>query len=173
MLFRSLGHVIREQSNGVCTDSLFDNQGNVVSSIVHGETEKTGTAYAYSYDVNGNMTAVLENAYIYGNGTIYAANDTVVKKTVYDGLGNVLSTIDGLGNTTSYSYSEDKKLTSVVLPGDNKLSRKYEYRVETDEGYFADKITDIKGNKSVSARNAAGQTMYIADYGTEIGRAHV
>ena len=162
-----LGHVIREQSHGVCTDSLFDNQGNVVSSIIHGESEKTGTAYAYSYDVNGNMTAVLENAYIHGNGTIYAANDTVVKKTVYDGLGNVLSTIDGLGNTTSYSYSEDKKLTAVALPGDNKLSRKYEYRVETDEGYFADKITDIKGNKSVSVRNAAGQTMYIADYGTD------
>jgi YD repeat-containing protein len=160
-----LGHVVREQSQGICTDYRYDNQGNIVSSYVYGENDAEGILNAYSYDVNGNVTARLENAGTNSRGELYVGRDTIVSKTQYDGVGNVLSSIDPLGNITSYRYTRDKKLSAVVLPGDNNLSRQYEYSDRLENGYYADTITDIKGNRSETVSNAADQIMYTADHG--------
>lgn len=50
---------------------------------------------------------------------------------VYDALGNIISETDGEGNVTGYGYTEDRKLSEVVLPGASGISRRYTYDEKT------------------------------------------
>ena len=159
------GLTVRNISQGVCTDYIYDGRGNIISEYIHGQSDSSGILNAYVYDKDGYCTAKLIGAKWNSYGKLTVSDKTSVTTMVYDALGNIISETDGEGNVTGYGYTEDRKLSEVVLPGASGISRRYTYDEKTSDGNFADRTYDSNNHMSEVVSNASGQVLYTADYG--------
>lgn len=99
-------------------------------------TDASERSVGYEYDPEGNLEKVTdvrggESAYTYNaDGLMLTHTDprenTIVTNT-YDGAGRVLTQTDGLGRTTTFTYSGTVPFTSTVVEDPRGFTTKYEY----------------------------------------------
>jgi RHS repeat-associated protein len=123
---------------GKTTSFTYDGTGNLST-----QTDANGTVSSYGYDGNGNRTSqsvtrtlsdgvtkqTLTTGYTYdGNGkllkTTYPDNSTT--QTVYNILGQQVTTIDALSRQTTYQYDADGRVTLTTYPDNTTESAAYD-----------------------------------------------
>ena len=155
------GCVVREESNGLCTDKSYDAEGNVIGAYIYGQgSEDDGLMTAYTYDVQGNETAEIKDPAI-ANGTVTASAHSIVTTTRYDADGNKIAATDGVGQTTRYTYDERARLTSVTLPSGHEQGISY----QTTENGSRTTVTDGSGHVNITCQDVAGHTVKTIDQG--------
>lgn len=123
-------------------DSLqYDGTGNVIKIIkptgtifinydsagrVQSINNSIGDNYNYTRDGNGNILSMHNNA-----GTAYFK---------YDSLNRLVRHIDVFGDTVSYTYDSMSNRTSVIYPGNRKVTYKY------NSSNLLERLTDWQGN---------------------------
>ena len=105
---------------------LYDGNGRQIS-----KTDRNGVTTIFSYDVHGNQTGI-------------SAPDLSVTK-VYDSNGNLLTMSDSSG-VTAYTYDALNRVLTKTVSGIASLSYQYDITEGLENGYFAEKQTDSKGN---------------------------
>ena len=125
------------------TSSEYDNTGNYVTS----ETNEQGSTTKYSYDANGNKTAVTDGN---GNVTIYT----------YDTNGNVLSIKNGTSGN-DYSYTGSGSVSKITHNGFS-----YSFNYDVFYNLVSTKIGNvaITSNTYDSNGNLAKTTYANGDY---------
>ncbi|HUN33682.1 MAG TPA: LamG-like jellyroll fold domain-containing protein [Trebonia sp.] len=107
-----------------------------------------GTEDTTSYDTAGNVTGTSSLSSV-TNGTVLAS-----QSAIYDEDGNMLSSTDALGNTTSFTYDETGNVTSEVQPVSATSA------ITTSFGYDAagkqTRYTDGNGNNWITEYNSMG-----------------
>ena len=83
----------------------------------------------YSYDLLGNLSAVVAGYTANPGGTCAADASTLSPQSayVYDDRGNRLSATDALARTTTYVYDIHDNLKDVAFPRGNHIERDYAY----------------------------------------------
>jgi RHS repeat-associated protein len=145
--YNSLGQVdVRTDELGHQTQYQYDNDGHPTTT-----TYSDGTTDNTTYDANGNRTQTtnrgIVTSFVYDTvsrltQTIAAPNtpNAATTTTNYDFAGQVTSTVDALGNATSYAYDDAGRRTSVT----NALNQITAFTYDT----AADQLTvkDARGN---------------------------
>ena len=104
--------------DGLMTQYRYDNVANALKTIINPD----GTTRDYTFDEtgriatishNGNLQTIIINRGIFGSYSIIDANDAVTD-TAVGASGEVLYTIDALGNKTIYGYDNDVAVVTSV-----------------------------------------------------------
>lgn len=167
------GQVVREKSNGICTDYTYDKQGNVFTTYTRGVgsiNTATPKLVVTVYDKLGRLTNMIQNP-VYRNGafTVDAIN-SIVTFSQYDENGNLIEETDGNGNKTTYEYDKGGKLTKVSLPDGTRTANDtlYAYNIQNKDTAgniisTTDTTTNALGNVSETIKNGAGQVLSVED----------
>jgi len=126
------------RSGGVSTTFAYNASGLLTS-----QTDPLGNTVTITNDAAGRRTAETTTRSLPGGGTesltttfTYDANGGLVAttdpegattRTVFDGVGSVIETIDPLGRSTSYDYDLLGRLTETTHPDGTKESRTYDF----------------------------------------------
>lgn len=149
----------RFNGNGLGTQQT-DAQGQAMAYVrepsnrVIQQTDVLGRTTQYRYDANGNRTQaidplgrLIDTVYepVFNKATsvtrYLGASTPVTRRMVYDATtGNLLQTIDPLGNTTTYAYTAQGQLQSITVPGNRTTTLVY-----SPAGDLV-KVTDPLGN---------------------------
>jgi RHS repeat-associated protein len=131
------------QTTNYVYDDTLAGDGRLASTIsLDGTPAETETHY--TYDDRGFATDVA-----YANGT----PDVQIEHREHDGMGNVTLSRDRALKTTTYTYDEAKRITSVTNPLGHKTSYTY-----TQEGYLAS-IIDPNNHVTSFEYDAQGRTI--------------
>jgi YD repeat-containing protein len=119
------GNLLRRvERNGDAFSYMYDALNRVVTaSCAPGEGSSTARwGLGYSYDANGNRTALYAAPYVYGSATygdaIYGGSPTwtVPVDPGYDALNRMLAWRDRLGNVVDMAYDVEGRRTEVAFP---------------------------------------------------------
>ena len=168
----TLGHTIRQKKDGIYVDYTYDKDGSVVTSCQLGvdpKNEKPITTL-YLYDKGGNNAGqILNPKYDETKKAFITTEDSLTQTMTYDSTGNVLTTTDGEGNTTAYTYDVQGRVTSVTEPSGKGVKGSvttYKYdQFDTKNGNSMDIVTDALGRTSVITKNSLMQTLEVTDKG--------
>ncbi len=170
----TFGKIIRQKKDGLYVDYDYDTDGNVVASCKLGTdpNNENPVITAYLYDKNGNAAGqILNPGYDAETNAFTVTSDSLTQQMTYDSTGNVLTTTDGEGNTTSYTYDANSRLTSVTEPeitGEAASVTRYQYDqfdTASKNGNTQNIVTDALGRTSVTTYNITMQPVSIADKG--------
>ncbi|MFG3229842.1 LamG-like jellyroll fold domain-containing protein [Kitasatospora sp. NPDC048194] len=89
-------------TNGGTTTYSFDAMGEMVK-----EVGPTGTTTTFQYDANGHLLSKTLNGYTGDPVAPSAATNLVESSRAYDPAGRLASITDSMGNTTSYTYTDN------------------------------------------------------------------
>ncbi|MER6302340.1 LamG-like jellyroll fold domain-containing protein [Kitasatospora sp. NPDC001539] len=89
-------------TNGGTTTYSFDGMGEMVK-----EVGPTGTTTTFQYDANGHLLSKTLNGYTGDPVAPSAATNLVESSRAYDPAGRLASITDSMGNTTSYTYTDN------------------------------------------------------------------
>jgi len=137
--YSSSGSLLTTQDPlGKTTSFAYDIFGNLST-----QTDAMGTVTTYTYDANANRSSqsvtrtlaggthqTLLTSYVYdGDGkllkTTYPDNSTT--QTIYNGLGQLVTSIDPLGRQTSHTYDTDGHVTLTTYPDNTTESTTYDH----------------------------------------------
>ena len=105
-------------SSSYYTATDTDTNGNSLAGRLQSVTDGLGETTGYAYNLATNTTTITYPQYASGNvGTATLA---------YDNLGNLLSTTDPLGHTTTNTYDSNRNLLSVTDPLGHTTSYTYD-----------------------------------------------
>ncbi|MFC3572429.1 LamG-like jellyroll fold domain-containing protein [Streptomyces yaanensis] len=141
-------------ANGATTTYTYDAYGNKAS-----ETAPDGTTFAYSYNANGDLlTQTLKN-YTGDPVAPSAARDLVQFSRAYDPAGRLASETDSMGNTTSYTYTDDD-LVATVTNTDPGSTKSFVQESDTYDaaGNLVKRVTDNGATETDYAVDAASRT---------------
>ncbi|RDI99307.1 hypothetical protein DVT68_00110 [Dyella solisilvae] len=187
--YNAFGEVIAT-GNGVTTSSnvIYDNDGNRVTA----NDPKTGQVHSYGYNLAGQMVTDTVPLAASVGGTVTTTNtldldgrviaeqgpstnaasgqNAGVLHASYDRWGNVLSSTDAAGNTTSYTYNERNQVTStteaavtvVGLDGTATVTTPVKKAGYDLNGNLVESI-DEDGNVTVTTLNVLGQKVKAVD----------
>ncbi len=119
------GRIVRSYENGLYTDMTYNMQGDMITKWSMGKTISAteGLLEVYVYDKGGNLThTITDPEYTAGSGfKIRESSEdedggSIVTESKYDDAGNVVTSIDPMGNQVDYSYDEAGNLTSATTP---------------------------------------------------------
>lgn len=170
----TFGKVLREKKDGLYIDYDYDTDGNVVASCQLGSNpdNENPIITAYLYDKNGNAAGqILNPGYDAEANSFTVTSDSLTQHLTYDSTGNVLTTTDGEGNTTSYTYDANSRLTSVTEPaiaGETASVTRYKYDqfdTASKNGNTQNIVTDALGRTSVVTYNITMQPINVSDTG--------
>jgi RHS repeat-associated protein len=130
--------VTTQDPNGKTTSFGYDGAGNLLT-----QTDALNTVTSYAYDGNGNRTSqrvtrtlpggtqqTLMTAYAYdSNGRLLKTTnpDNSTTQTVYNSLGQQVTTFDALGRQTTYQYDSDGHVTLTTYPDNTTESTQYDH----------------------------------------------
>ena len=84
------GNLVREKNNGVYKDYIYDNNQNTIITFEMDNISSSNKKISLSlYDENGQNTVNVQNASIL-NGKFVSSSTSLVTKSEYDDLGNVV-----------------------------------------------------------------------------------
>ncbi len=141
-----------------------DDHTNVVS-ITETGIGSYSTLKEYSYDETGRF--VTEEKTTFGDGVSY------VKTFTYDSDGNLLSSIDENGLTTTYQYDSYGTIIMKTSPNGRRTAITYGY--SNDEGYSYNSVQDETGNVSTTYYdifNRKVKTLDLPYGGTEVSNIY-
>lgn len=170
----TLGKTVRQKQNGLYVDYAYNDEGQIVASCQLGTNPDNANPVvtAYLYDKSGNASGqILNPGYDSSTGNFTVTSDSLTQSMTYDSVGNVISTTDGIGNTTSYTYDAYGRVTSVTLPTTseetaNVTTYKYDqFDATTKNGTTQTITTDALGRTSVTTYNMTLQPVSISDKG--------
>ncbi|MCR5736444.1 MAG: DUF6531 domain-containing protein [Eubacterium sp.] len=164
------GRTVREMSNGIFSDYTYDNNGKVFTTYVSGVNESNpdlveeGKLSVSTYDKNGNLVATIINPEIKGD-SIKVGDNSIVTRNEYDSAGNLLKSIDAMGNETSYEYDSQGRISKVLESEEVKGTYNYDEfnKIDGKCNSIKESITYVNGAKSVTATNGSGQVLSISD----------
>lgn len=167
------GQTVREESNGIRTDYIYDKQGNVFTTYtrgVGGTNPATPKLVVTVYDKHGRLTDTIQNP-VYRNGAFTVdVTNSIVTSNKYDENGNLIEETDGKGSKTTYEYNEEGRLTKVSLPDGSGSANDtlYAYDIQNKDASgnilsTTDKTTNALGNISETVKNGAGQVLSVED----------
>ena len=109
------------------------------------ETHAAGAVYSYYYDDAGHLVKSTARK---------SATDTevTISTAAYDYNGNILTSTDGNGNTTTYEYNDFGQVSKVTYPGDATIPENtivYQY--------------DVMGNLMFSCDGSDAEDLYTVD----------
>jgi RHS repeat-associated protein len=142
-------------SNGATTTYAYDAYGNKTQ-----ETDQAGTVTQYSYDADGNIdTQVLENYSGTPNDTPDCPTCLLESSRAYDPAGRLASITDSMGNTTSYTYSDDGLTATVTRTDSTAVDPTHQnvYVLQSNEYDAAGNLVEQTTN------NGATITDYVVD----------
>ena len=153
------------QANSVTT-TFYDADGNEVRST-NPDVETTLT----SYDPDSRAYCTIDPVNVAADATCAAEGATAnagTEVTTYDPVGNVLSTTDQDGNTTSYTYDPDGNKASVTIPDEGTTN--FCYFWQDADGQCAQSAPSDGGSGSMlystttpdTSADSAGETTTIA-----------
>ncbi|MBS7006937.1 DNRLRE domain-containing protein [Anaerostipes sp.] len=151
------GNTVREKSSGIYTDHVYTEDGKETATIVLGTksgADVKGKITLNLYDSNGKQTHTVQNPVISDDGAAIDPDTSIVNQTAYDDKGNETAKTDGNGNTISYTYDDQNRVTK-VSQGDNSTSISYTMGAD---GVNTTSITDAMGHENIEVTNAAGLT---------------
>lgn len=162
------GQTVRTFSNGIYTDTLYDESGHtIVTNVLGTKLEANGNRVTLQlYDENGNVTIAIQNPEIQ-KGAYYAGDNCLKTESTYDADGNLISQTDANGNTTKYTYNSSKKLEEVTKADGTKGNRYTYSQANEEKQTLTDTVVNAKGYMSKTVSNAAGQTLSVEDYGED------
>ncbi|MFC1438200.1 LamG-like jellyroll fold domain-containing protein [Streptacidiphilus sp. N1-10] len=99
-------------ADGNTTTSSYDAYGNRISDV-----DQNGTTTRYAYDADGNLLTQSLASYTGDPVNPSTATTLIESSRAYDPAGRLASITDSMGNTTSYTYT-DNGLTSTVTRTD-------------------------------------------------------
>ncbi len=146
--------VVKTDGAGAQTIEYYDKAGRLKKTSVSNGTTEIITAQ-YAYDAIGNCTQVTDNAGRVSEAEYNAlgqqvktiidpAGANIQTQLAYDWLGNKISVTDGEGYTTSYTYDNDSRLSTVSQTvGSNTHTTSYSYDNE-EGGYIKNRVTDAE-----------------------------
>ncbi len=167
-------------ANGVPTESVRDDEGNVLRTIrrVQDNADPALRVYqatVYLYDSNNDQTAVSAPFTVVGDANKYDyMPDPMVwaTRSAYNADGTVRSTADALGNTTYYCYDAFGQVQTIVDPMGNITTNHYDpvtgNLLETDDAqggvtrfeYDRGQVTKVVLVKANDATVTASTTAY-------------
>lgn len=167
------GRLVREESNGICSDYTYDKQGNVFTTYTRGVSstnQATPKLVVTVYDKYGRLTDTIQNP-MYRNGAFTVdATNSIVTSNKYDENGNLIEEKDAKGNKTTYTYDDEGRLIKVRLAdGTETVSEaQYVYGIQNKDVSgniisITDKTINALGNISETVMNGAGQTLSVED----------
>ncbi len=157
-------------ANGNTTTYSYDSLNRVTAV-----TDPLSNTTLYSYDAVGNRTKVTDangkvTCYVYdqlnrNTSVVWNVGDTsctpdmddAVSSTVYDAVGNRISSTDANGNTTTYVYDELNQRISVMNPMGETTS--YTYYPDGQQ----ETVTTPGGNVTTNTYDAADRLTDISD----------
>ena len=139
-----------------------------------GDTAETedpdGNVTTYGYDADGRQVSEELPSYTPpGSSSAITPVDT----TAYDGDGNVVSTTDGLNNTTTYGYDQQGNQVTVTAPNNSVTTTAYDpdgepLSVTDPTGAVTDSTYDYKGRLATSTQveryTGSGSAAYTTSY---------
>jgi len=185
--YNAFGEVVAT-GNGITTKStsVYDNAGRLISAV----DPKTGVVHTYSYDLAGNL--VRDTYHATGGAEVYtqytrdldghvlsqlapsttsAAGESATAITAtYDRWGNVLSSTDANGNTTTYTYNERNQVVTTSEAAVNVVDDSGNATVmapskttsyDVDGNVVA--VSDENNNVTQTVYNTAGQVIDVID----------
>ena len=167
----SMGRTVREMSNGLYKDYTYDKSGKVYTTYAGGTDESNpdlaveGKLSVSTYDEMGNLTATIVNPEIDGS-SFKVGDDSIVTKNEYDKSGNLKSTTDANGNTTSYEYDEQGRILKVTTDGGVKGTYSYDNLKKGEDGTYesvVETLTYANGAVAKTKTNGSGQIMSVKD----------
>ena len=147
---------------GHTTTQVYDGRGNLVR-----EEDALGNAATYTYDANGNRLSETARRTMADGGsemllTTFVYDDAsrltqtirpggISQRGIYDGIGQVVETVDALGRHTVYTYDVLGRQTSITYADGTSEARTYD-----DEGRVLT-ATDRGGRVTSFLYDAAGR----------------
>ena len=161
------GNLVREKNNGVYKDYIYDNNQNTIITFEMDNISSSNKKISLSlYDENGQNTVNVQNASI-SNGKFVSSSTSLVTKSEYDDLGNVVRETDAKNISTGYTYDNQSRVTSVISAEGTSLENQtiIDYSTDADSNTSITTITDANQHKSYEVKNAAGLTISTEDEG--------
>jgi RHS repeat-associated protein len=123
---------------------------------VTGNTNGSGAAVSYAYDLKGNLTKVT-----------YPGGIHIVNRS-YDAADRLISVTDWLGNKTIFTYDGDGNLSKQTLPATTGIVESFSY----DAAGHLSGITDTKAAATLAkytyTRNGAGRLVATSEMGVPL-----
>ncbi|MFR5366632.1 DNRLRE domain-containing protein, partial [Intestinibacter bartlettii] len=166
------GNLVREKTNGIYKDYVYDNNKNAIvtfemNSNSDGEIDLSNKKISLSlYDKNGKNIVNVQNASI-SKGFFVTTKDSIVTKSEYDNLGNVIKETNAEGISTGYTYDEQSRVETVISAKGTNIENQttIEYNTNKDNNTTTTIVKDAKGNMHYETKNAADLTISTIDNG--------
>lgn len=99
------------------------------------------------YDKNGKNIVNVQNASI-SKGFFVTTKDSIVTKSEYDNLGNVIKETNAEGISTGYTYDEQSRVETVISAKGTNIENQttIEYNTNKDNNTTTTIVKDAKGN---------------------------
>ena len=141
--FDKHGLLVREVTDGVNLDYVYNSIGVLVGTV-----DGNGIESRVIFDEYGNQTAMVVNP---------NTSNAIVQRVEYDLLGNALSSTDGEGNITNYSYDKLSRLKSVTqYPNTTQSITTSYYYDEIVGGKVQNRAVYENGMESISTFDSVG-----------------
>lgn len=158
--YNVLGNMIESTNwKGETTSNVYDAYGNKIS-----ETDIRGNTTTYEYDVNNQLVKTvdakgnikMEQLNPIGQSITRSDNQQVTTNS-YSSTGNMLSSTDKDGNSTTFKYDKMGNITETTLPNGSRQTTTY-----TPTGLIAT-TTDANGGIVQNTYDLKGQLIQVVD----------
>ncbi|WP_370130910.1 LamG-like jellyroll fold domain-containing protein [Streptacidiphilus sp. EB103A] len=124
-------------TNGATTSYSYDAMGEQVK-----ETTQSGVTTESAYDADGHLLTVTLDNYTDDPVNPSTATNLVESSRAYDPAGRLASITDSMGNTTTYTYTDNGFVSTITRT--DKSSHSYQVQSNTfdDAGNLTQRVTD-------------------------------
>jgi len=156
------GNEVEVGIQGQTTLFTFDSNGYIVNS-----TDPVGTTTSYTNDSNGNPLSSRYNLNL-NIGLPSASTAAVMTQGTYDANGNVLTSMDALGNVTRYTYDANNDQLTMTDPQGHVTQYIYDVNYNLIETIYPDGTSnsstyDANNNKLTDTDQNGHVTSYAYD----------
>ena len=157
------GNTVKELVGNCYTDYTYDKSGNCISTVKGEYGSSIYHSFLSLYDIDGNNIANIDYPKLSGSDLVVASY-TRVNEMTYDGNGNMLTSTDGEGAVTEFTYDDrDRILTcDVDSENDSTVDLTVNY-TDNDDGSVLSTVTDAAGHINTETVDAAGNVIKTID----------
>ncbi|MCL2525948.1 MAG: DNRLRE domain-containing protein, partial [Coriobacteriia bacterium] len=172
----ALGRTIRLNKSGVNTDTTFTACGKTLATITSPEGSKRSEArvVASLFDRAGNQTHTIDTPE-FDRGNFMLSDTSIVTSSVFDAFGRAVSTTDGEGHTTTFTFDARGQMASASMPAAEHFTSDRQSEIlqasvffsneEIADGGTVNTTRNAQGNYSQTRQDASGRVLSITDFG--------